>query len=297
MTRVLVLGATGMLGHKVLQRLGSRFEMVGAARAVDAQTEALAALTGATIIGGLDPTSQDGVAALLRKVAPDAVVNCVGVIKQREGSTEREDMIRINALFPHELARATDAMGARLIHLSTDCVFSGARGNYSEADRPDPVDAYGASKFLGEPSGSKVLTLRTSMIGRELRGHHSLLDWFLQQTGPEVRGFVNAIFSGLTSSALADEVGRVIGELPALAGLYHVSVDPISKYDLLRRIGAAYGRSVRVVPDERLRCDRSLDSTAYRALTGFSPPAWDSMIQDLAADRTPYTPLAALQPR
>lgn len=293
MTRVLVLGAAGMLGHKVLQRLGAGIEAAGAVRKEDPQIEELASLTGATIHAGMDATNFSTVARVMAVASPDVIVNCVGVIKQREGRTQREEMVRVNALFPHELAHACQASGARLIHLSTDCVFSGKRGMYGEADDADPVDAYGMSKLLGEPLADDALTIRTSMIGRELRGFHSLLEWFLRQRG-EVRGFVHAIFSGLTNIALADEISRIIRDLPELRGLHHVAAEPIAKYDLLHRLADAYGMDVHVNADDGPRCDRSLSAARYRELTGFTPPSWDQMIREMAADPTPYADLQGL---
>jgi dTDP-4-dehydrorhamnose reductase len=293
MTRVLVLGAAGMLGHKIVQRLRPLLEVTGAVRARDAQTAAFEALTGASILGGLDATIMQTVTRTIETARPDVIVNCVGVVKQREGKTQREELVRVNALFPHELAKACMSSGVRLIHLSTDCVFSGSRGAYAEGDPADPVDSYGMSKLLGEPSGSRVLTLRTSMIGRELRGFHSLVEWFLRQRG-EAPGFVNAIFSGLTNIALADEIGRIIQQCPSLEGLYHVSADPINKHELLRRLDAAFGSGLRVVPSDAVSCDRSLVSARYERATGFVAPEWDTMIMQMANDPTPYSQLQAL---
>lgn len=283
-----------MLGHKVVERLATRFEVTGAVRRVDRQIEAFAEMAGARYIGGLDAANPTAAEVLVAESTADVIVNCVGVIKQREATTQREEMVRVNALFPHVLARACATRGTRLIHLSTDCVFSGARGMYSESDRADPIDFYGLSKLLGEPEGPAVLTIRTSMIGRELRGRHSLLEWFLRQKGPQVRGYVNAIFSGLTNIALADEIGRIIVERPSLHGLYHVSAAPIAKYELLTELKSAFAIPVDIVPDEGPKCDRSLQSTPYQEISGFTAPSWSLMVRDLVTDATPYAELQQL---
>lgn len=292
--RVLVLGATGMLGHKVMQQLAPRLTVVGAVRRRDGQTRAIEKLSGARVIDGLDATRPESLVPILDHALPQVVVNCVGIIKQREGQSDSEDMVRVNALFPHLVERECVARGVRLIHLSTDCVFSGDRGGYEESDRPDPVDVYGQSKLLGEVAGPNVLTVRTSMIGRELRGGHSLLEWFLRQPGPDVRGFTRAIFSGLTNIALAREIGRIITDVPGACGLYHVSAAPIAKHSLLEKLASAFARPIRVIPDAAFHCDRSLVSTKYQDATGFIPPDWDAMIGDLAADPTPYAELQRL---
>jgi dTDP-4-dehydrorhamnose reductase len=284
-----------MLGHKVVERLAPRFETVGASRARDAAVRQLEAFSGARIIPNLDAEAPATIDQTLDVVRPDVVVNCIGIIKQVGAAKDAIRSIKVNALFPHELSVRCARAGARMIHLSTDCVFSGDSGMYSEADRPDALDLYGRSKLLGEVAGPNVVTLRTSMIGRELRGFHSLLEWYLRQPeGHSIRGFTAAIFSGLTTIALADEIARIIAEHPELNGLYHVSADAISKYDLLRLVRDVFGRTGEIVPDDDLHCDRSLVSDRYRAAVGFTPKPWQEMIRELRADTTPYDRLRQL---
>jgi dTDP-4-dehydrorhamnose reductase len=289
MTRVLVLGAGGMLGHKLLQRLPRTFETVGSARNLSDRLVAIASKAGARLYSGLEATDMDAVERLTDEVGPQVIVNCVGLIKQRAEGREAVPAIRINALFPHELAAMAAKRRVRVIHLSTDCVFSGDRGRYTENDRADPVDVYGTSKLLGEVNADNALTMRTSTIGRELSGFHSLMEWFLQQPrGGEVKGYTRAIFSGLTTIALADEIARLISDYPKLSGVYHVAADPISKYDLLRLLQVAFGLDISLVPDAAFHCDRSLDASRYTAATKFVPPSWPAMIAEVAADTTPY---------
>ena len=175
-------------------------------------------------------------------------------------------------------------MKVRLIHISTDCVFSGKQGMYTEESASDAEDLYGRSKYLGEVPYAPSLTLRTSMIGHELNTHVSLVDWFLRNTTGQVQGYTKAIYSGFPTITFASEILRIVKDYPALEGLYNVSTDRISKYDLLQLINTIYRRSTTVVPYDKFVCDRSLDSTKYRLATGFVPASWDAMITDMYED-------------
>jgi dTDP-4-dehydrorhamnose reductase len=166
-------------------------------------------------------------------------------------------------------------------------VFSGSKGNYSENDIPDATDLYGRSKQFGEVTGTNCLTIRTSIIGRELGTAHSLIDWFLSQTN-SVNGYSNAIFSGFPTIVLADLLGNIIEEQPDLTGLYHLSSDPISKFALLELVKNRLGLTVKIVDAPEFRIDRSLDSSAFRSLTGFSPLRWAEMVDRMFDDPTPY---------
>lgn len=295
MTRVLVLGASGLAGHKVFQRLARQFEAVGAVRRMNDPLRQLERIAGGRIVDGFDVAAISTVERLLEQTSPTVVVNCVGIIKQLAESNDVVLANRINAVFPHELATLCSASGTRLIHLSTDCVFSGKRGSYTERDQPDPVDEYGRSKLLGEVGTGDVVTLRTSMIGRELRGFHSLLEWFLSpRVTLGVKGYRRAIFSGLSNIALANEIARLIGSHPEVRGLYHLAGPAISKYELLELAKRSFDVACDLVPDDVFHCDRSLIADSYRSATGFVPRTWSEMIDELATDTTPYRRLQAL---
>jgi dTDP-4-dehydrorhamnose reductase len=196
--------------------------------------------------------------------------------------------LTINSLLPHRLAHLCQAANARLIQISTDCVFSGRKGMYVEADEADATDLYGRTKYLGEVKGDGCITIRTSMIGWELGTHYGLIEWFMSRCGATVNGYTNAIFSGFTTLALSEILVDVISDHPTLSGLYHVSSEPISKYDLLLRLKHAYHLDVEVEPHPDFHADRSLDSTRFRKASGFIPSTWDQMIEALVADPTPY---------
>lgn len=288
MTRVLVLGGTGMLGHKVWQECAGRFEAWATVRGEHAGPAAAAILDPERTIGGVrvdDPTS---VAHALEGCEADVAINCIGVVKQARAAGEGATLIRANALFPHELAGVCRERGVRLVQVSTDCVFSGERGHYSEDDVPDARDLYGRSKLLGEVDGDGCLTVRTSIVGRELAGSQGLLEWLIAQRGQAVRGFRRAVFSGLTTQALARELAGVIEDHADLCGVWHVGGDRIDKHELLTLARDALGLDAEIDPDETVVIDRSLDSTRFRQVTGRTPPSWPEMIEELALDATPY---------
>jgi dTDP-4-dehydrorhamnose reductase len=286
--KMLILGGSGMLGHKLWQTASRRLE------------------THVTFHGQAETFAHSGLFDIDRSVSnvsaedfptvqrafdvaqPDVAVNCIGVVKQVLSSKDPITSITINALFPHRLASLCRERGVRLIHLSTDCVFSGQLANYEENDLPDPPDLYGRSKLLGEVSGENCLTIRTSMIGRELQGSHGLLEWFLAQNGGRVRGFKRAIFSGFTTAALAEVIMQVIVDHPGLTGIWHLASEPISKFDLLTLVKQTYGLAVEIEPDESFICDRSLNAKRFRDATGIRPPSWCEMIEQMFRDPTPY---------
>lgn len=284
--RVLVFGADGMLGHQLMRHLQARHEVRGTVRRALAEygpeVRALGALR-----GGVDVRREADVDAALEAFAPEAVVNAAGIVKQRDEAKAAIASIEVNALFPQRLAAWCAARRVRLVHFSTDCVFSGAKGMYSERDEPDPVDLYGRSKLLGEPAAAGCLTLRTSMIGTELSRKTGLLEWFLAQErggpGASVSGYRKAVFSGLTTPELARVTGRLLEDGRSIEGLYHLSAAPITKFDLLTMIKDRLKMDIALRPDDRVTIDRSLDSRRLREALGYQPPSWAAMIDELAA--------------
>jgi dTDP-4-dehydrorhamnose reductase len=286
--RVLILGAAGMLGHKLWQVYRERFETWGTVRSSYAAYAKYDLFEPERLLSGVDALNLDTVVAALAEVQPDVVVNCIGIIKQLPTAKDPIISLSVNSLFPHRLASLCQVAGARLIHISTDCVFSGRRGMYDEEDVTDAEDLYGRTKLLGEVNSAGCLTLRTSIIGRELGTCSGLVEWFLSNQGGMVRGFSRAIYSGFTTLALARVIAGVLEHHPTLSGLYHVSSEPIDKYHLLRLLRDAYDLPIDIEPYPEVQIDRSLDSSRFRALTGFQPPAWPDMLRQMAEDATPY---------
>jgi dTDP-4-dehydrorhamnose reductase len=280
-SKILVLGGTGMLGHVLWRECRARHETYATVRRQTCD----GALDPEATASGVQAEKPETVERALEETSPDVVVNCIGVVKQADAAADPVTTIGVNSLFPHVLAELCARRSARLIHLSTDCVFSGRRGSYTERDEPDPVDLYGRSKLLGEPSGPGVLTLRTSMIGWELGGRrHGLLEWFAAQAGETVTGYTRARFTGPTAPVLARAIADVAERHPGLGGIWHVGAEPIAKHDLLVALREALGLGIEIVPDDEVVIDRSLNTAGFRTATGWSPPPWDEMVAELAAD-------------
>lgn len=235
----------------------------------------------AQLLSNVDVLNQDSLISVFERVRPDVVINCVGLIKQLAEGNDPLSALPINAMLPHRLVKLCGLTGARLIHVSTDCVFSGLKGLYTEDDPSDAEDLYGKSKFIGELHGTpQAITLRTSIIGHELTSNYALIDWFLSQCGP-VKGYANAIFSGLPTVELARVMRDYVIPAPELHGLYHVSVEPIDKLSLLRLVAEVYGKKIEIVADEQVCIDRSLDSSRFRQATGYVPPTWPELIKKM----------------
>jgi len=281
--RVLILGGDGMLGHQLFRHFKERHDIRVTLRLSREAYEAHRFFEEGTAFYGIDARQVDGLLQVIADFRPEAVVNAIGIVKQRSEAKEVIPSLEINSLLPHRLALVCRTVGARLVHLSTDCVFSGRKGNYCETDFSDADDLYGRTKFLGEVSESHCLTLRTSMIGPELSRKTGLLEWFLAQRGQTVKGFSKAIFSGLPTSELARVVERVLVDVPTVHGLYHVAAQPISKYDLLTLIRDRLHLPITIERDSTVECDRSLDATRFHLDTGYSPLPWDVMIDDMAS--------------
>jgi dTDP-4-dehydrorhamnose reductase len=286
--RVIVLGATGMFGHKLIQRLTDKYEVAGTVRSPTVGDRLARLFKSVKIYCSVDANNFASVEQAIADWKADVVLNCVGLIKQQQAANDALISIPINSLFPHQLARLNTARGTRLLHFSTDCVFSGRRGNYIEDDLPDPLDLYGRSKLLGEVVAPNTLTLRTSIVGRGLSGHLGLIDWFVSQRGRQVNGYVNALYSGLTTIAAADLVLLLIRAFPKLDKLWHVSGDPISKFDLLQLVNRIYDLGIELVPDKQFKCDRRLDSSRFRKCTGWQPRSWEEMIVEMHSDEATY---------
>jgi len=283
-TRVLVLGATGMLGHTLLRLYAASpgIDVTGTVRSA-AAAQLLPAELRARVRTGQRAEDDAGLDALLREIRPDAVVNCIGIVKQLADADDPAIAMPVNAEFPHRLARHCAAHGARLVHISTDCVYAGTRGGYREDDAPDATDLYGRSKALGEVDAPHAVTLRTSIIGPELGDRpHGLLAWFLAQRGT-VAAYTRAVFSGLPTV----ELGRVIRDhvlpRPQLRGVHHVAAAPIAKAELLRLFAEAYGHRVALRPVAEPVIDRSLDASRFAAATGYVAAPWPLLVERMHA--------------
>lgn len=286
--KVLILGVTGMLGHKVYQVLKDNpaLEVYGTVR------------WKAKSLAGYDFYSTHDTVYLINACntpllneafvdyGPQVVINCIGLIKQK--TDDPISHIQVNALFPHQLYQICRAYGARLIHISTDCIFSGNKGNYNEDDITDATDIYGRTKYLGEITRDGALTIRTCIIGRELETSFSLLEWFISQWGGSVDGYKNAVFSGFPTIVFARILEDIVTNHPELSGLYHISSEPIDKYTLLKAVNDKMDLGINIKEATEPYCDRSLDSARFKAITGFGPEPWPAMIDEMVKDAKQY---------
>jgi len=286
--KILVLGVAGMLGHKVYQMLATAFDVAGTIRSDYSNVSRFGFFRESDIIPNVDAVKISLIEAIIERIAPDVVINCIGIVKSVNEAQDRLSNIWINSLFPHQLYEICTRGKTRLIHISTDCVFSGRKGNYQENDIPDAEDIYGKTKYLGEVSGEGVLTIRTSLIGRELSTTNNLIEWFLSNRGGKVNGFTNAIFSGFPTLHFAQITAKIIAKEQNLSGVYHISSEPISKFELLTLIRDRMGLDIEIEEYPDFYCDRSLDSTLYRNKTGFEPLSWAAMIDEFAHDARQY---------
>ncbi|MEX0958143.1 MAG: SDR family oxidoreductase [Burkholderiales bacterium] len=280
--RILILGGDGMLGHRLLRHLQPRHDVRVTLRQNLQAYAAFGLFRHDNAYPGVDVRNMDQLMEAVADFEPDAFVNCVGIVKQRDEAKASLPSIQINALLPHRLALAARATRCRLVHLSTDCVFSGRKGGYTEDDITDAEDLYGRSKLLGEVAEPGCITLRTSIIGPELSRKTGLLEWFTAQRGKQVQGFRRAIYSGFTTLEMSRIIEKLLVEHPQASGLYHVSSEPISKYDLLQKVNAVLKLGTTIEPQDEFICDRSLDSSRFRKEFRYRPPSWDEMISELA---------------
>jgi dTDP-4-dehydrorhamnose reductase len=277
--KIMILGASGMLGNAVFRVLSEdpAHEVFGTVRA-DGARRHFGEGTAQRLLTGVDVEKHDSLVRAFATVRPQLVVNCIGLVKQLTDAKDPLQAVPINTLLPHRLAALCQATGARLVHISTDCVFSGAKGGYRETDFPDAYDLYGRTKLLGEVDYPHAITLRTSIIGHELTSNHGLIGWFLAQQG-SIKGFRKAIFSGLPTVELARVIGDYVLPRPDLGGLYHVASKPIDKCELLRLVADVYGKKIEIVPDDKLIIDRSLNADRFRTATGYVASPWPELIR------------------
>ena len=280
--RVLILGATGALGHVMFTRLSGceGLEVFGTVRDQEQAGRWFSQDLLNKCLGNVDAFNFNSLIYALDTVKPEVVVNCIGIVKQSYLAADPVISISINSLLPQRLAVACRLAGIRLIQMSTDCVFDGIRGNYREEDPANALDIYGRTKALGEVTSAGCLTIRTSIICHELRGKLGLLEWFLAQKD-QVRGFTRAIFSGFPMITFTKIIEKYLLDDPGLTGLYHISSVPIAKYDLLKLVAKQYNKKIDITPDGSFTVDRSLDSSSFRKITGYTPPSWPEMVAEM----------------
>ncbi len=283
--KILVLGVTGMLGHKLFEVLSRypQYEVNGTTRNLEGLKDKFSPQLSEKIIENIDAENFETIEKIIFDIKPDTVINCIGIIKQLPSAKDSISAIYGNALLPHKIHKVCLENNARFITVSTDCIFDGKKGNYNEDDKSTAEDLYGKSKYLGEIKGENAFTIRTSIIGHQVKGKFGLLEWFLAQEG-KINGFKKAIFSGFPTLELSKIIAEYILPDKSLQGLYHVSSEPISKYELLNIIADVYGKKIKIVPENEFLMDRSLNSLRFRTKTGYNPPTWPKLVKDMYED-------------
>lgn len=277
--RVLILGVSGMLGNAMIKVFSedNQFVVYGTSRS-NVSNHFFSTIS-EKIISGIDVNDNDALVEIMASVKPDIIINCIGLIKQLSDSNDPLVVLPLNSILPHRLSKLAEMIGARYIHISTDCVFSGTKGNYRESDRSDAIDLYGTSKYLGEVNYNNSVTLRTSIIGHELVSSYGLVEWFLSQKD-SCLGYENAIFSGLPTVVLARIIRDIV--IPReMKGLFHVASHPISKFNLLKIIAEVYRKDIKIIPDRELKINRSLSFEKFSMETGYKPDSWFDLISTM----------------
>ena len=289
MKRLLVLGGAGMLGHKVWQTLRRQFDDVHVTlRKPRGFYSGMGLFADGHVIERLDVTDQLALHAVLDEIKPDVICNCIGLTLRKQDEVSAESYILLNSLLPHQLNTWCARNGKRLIHISTDCVFSGESGPYEESSLPDARDLYGRSKLLGEVQSAHALVLRTSIVGRELMEHTELLEWFLRQEGKTVHGYRQAMYTGVTTNFLARVIAQVIEKHESLNGIYQVASSTISKYELLRKVRDCLKLNIDLVAEDQHVSKKILLGGKFVQATGIRTPSWDEMIEEIRQDKTLY---------
>lgn len=294
MTHVLILGVSGLIGHKLYEKLTARFETVsGTFHGTRDRFDHYNLFKTGELIENVEAADIEATLNTIALVNPDVILNCAGITKRRPEVKTPIQAITVNALFPHRLAQWAHENKKRVIHFSTDCVFDGATGNYDEESITTAQDAYGQTKALGELRYDHSLTIRSSFIGQELDIHSELLDWFLQQRGKTIKGFTQALYTGVSTIEMARVVGDIIENHTRLSGLYQLSVpEPISKYDLLCLARDAFNMDVEIIPDSSFEIKPTLNGDALRSKLGLTLPDWPEMMAGLAAESSLYKTLS-----
>lgn len=295
--KILILGASGMLGHQMWRRLNewsrtTGHQILGTVRKSKDHYKNLGLSNTQNLIDGVDVGDFKKLNLLLDDVKPTVVINCVGLTLRKKDLADIEKCYQLNGMLPQFVGHWCGTHNAKLFHFSTDCVFDGKKGGaYAEADMPTAFDHYGVSKYLGEVGSGNNLTMRLSIVGRELENKTELFEWIFSQADKSAKGFAAAKYTGMTTNWVAREVIRILENHPELSGVYQVSSEVITKFEIMQKLNEKFKLNIQIEKNSDYAVDKSLDSSRYQKATGFVKPTWDQMIDDLFADREFYEQL------
>ena len=282
--KVMILGGAGMLGHQVYLKLKTEFGATNVAitlRKTKQHYDKFGIFKEAVAFDELDVLNFPQVEVALNKFKPDYIINCIGLTLRKKELGDVEKCIQVNSMLPHRLAKWGELNNSRVIHFSTDCVFDGKKGNYTEKDIPTADDLYGQSKFLSEIIYPNSLTIRLSVVGRELEGKTEFIEWFLSHKGKSVNGFAGVNYSGLSTNVVAKELIRIIKNYPKISGTYQMASEPMNKFDILKIVNEIYQTKTEIKESADYKNDKTLNCDLYTQLTGFKKPSWKSMIAEM----------------
>ena len=289
--KIVILGASGMIGHQLWRRLNAKYPdcVWGTVRKAKEHYEQFKFFNMKRLIGNIEASDFEKVKEVLNTVKPDIVLNCIGLTLRKKEMENVFLCLEVNGMLPHRIDSWAKENNSKLIHFSTDCVFDGKIGSYSEFSAPSARDLYGQTKYLGEVKHSEsCLTIRVPVIGREIEGKTELIEWFLSQKNSKAKGFASVYYSGITTIRLAYEIITIIEKYPKLSGIIQISTNKISKYNLLLLLDKYFDTNVELEVDNTIKSDKSLNADKYKQLTDFKAPSWEAMIKELAEDRDGY---------
>tara|TARA_B100001109_G_C18862091_1_gene474594 strand:- start:2012 stop:2881 length:870 start_codon:yes stop_codon:yes gene_type:complete len=278
--KILILGADGMIGHKIAQSLNNDFELILSSRK-NISPSSIGIKDGNMLLHDLTNNSID---SFLNKTFPDLIINCAGITTRRGIEDNIQNTIFLNSHLPHKLDNWANLNSKKLIHFSTDCVFSGNRGDYLDNDFADAEDIYGKTKAAGEVNTPNTLTLRCSMIGRELYNFTELFEWLVENKNKNIDGYSKVLYSGITTVRMGKIISKIIKQNFNLTGIYNISSIPISKFQLLHKLSNAFDLNVDITENKNIKSNKVLISKKFTEITGIKTPDWDDLITEFVED-------------
>lgn len=291
--RILILGGNGMIGHKIYQIISKNHQDTWVTLRNSLNSYSYSEIYNSTkVVDNIDLVNFKLLLNQLNLINPDVIINACGITIRRGIDALKSNSIILNSALPHFLNEWVVANNKRLIHFSTDCVFTGAKGDYLDNDNKDAYDLYGSTKSMGEVIDSKyAITLRGSMIGSELENKTELFEWFLKQKNKTIKGFNKVIYSGITTTKMAEIVIKLIDQHPNLSGIYNISSKPILKFDLLKLWNDFFDINANIEIDNSYISNKNLISDNFYRKISVEQPNWVELSSQLKIDNLLYNNL------
>jgi len=287
--KILILGAGGMLGHKLYQTLSKTYDdVIPVFRKNKEHYHKFNLYKPEKMIGNTDVTDQSKLLAVLNSVKPDIICNCIGKTTRKINSEDSQSVIYLNSFLPHFISKWSSENNSYFIHFSTDCVFSGKNGPYKPNDFRDSRDLYGLSKILGETNSKYGLTIRTSIVGREIENQTEFFEWIFSSKNKSVSGYKNVFYSGVTTNYLSEVVAQLITKDSKSHGLLQVASPPISKLNLIKKVNSLFGLGMKINTDASKVSNKILSPVKFTITSGIKTQTWDEMLNTLKKENSYY---------